>query len=159
MIYLWIDPWVRKLWYALINSDNSIVEAWILLNDKKDVIRSDYFDRMLDIQLFFEDLLVKHKIHSVWIEKLFFTKSNQWNAEFVYWLRGSLLVLLKRNNINIVEFTPIELKKNITWNWKADKSLVQTYIKRIFNLKNIPEYDDAADALWLAYLAKFNSKE
>ncbi|MEF2175486.1 MAG: crossover junction endodeoxyribonuclease RuvC [Candidatus Absconditabacteria bacterium] len=64
---------------------------------------------------------------------------------------------MKRNNIIVNEFSPIELKKNITGNGNAEKVLVQSYIKKIFNLKNLPEYDDAADALGLAYLSKINS--
>lgn len=158
MYYLWIDPWVRKLWYAVIDSNMWIVDAWILLNEKKNLKREDNYDRMIDIQNFFEDLLQKYSIQSVGIEKLFFTKFNQWNAEFVYWIRWSLIILLRKYNIKINEYTPIELKKNITGNWKAEKILVQNYIKKIFWLKNLPEYDDAADALWLAYLAKINSK-
>jgi Holliday junction resolvasome RuvABC endonuclease subunit len=48
------------------------------------------------------------------IEKLFFTKFNQSNAEFVYGIRGALIMLFLKNKIKVKEFTPIELKKAIT---------------------------------------------
>ena len=75
-MYLWIDPWVRKLWYALIDEEMNIVQAGILLQEKKNIQREDYFDRMSEIIIFFKKLLkdYKWKIKSAWIEKLFFTK-------------------------------------------------------------------------------------
>ena len=154
MYYLGIDPWVRKLWYALIDENLKIIDAWILLQNKKSPTREDQFERANQILDFFEKLLRKYSIEKIAIEKLFFTDYNQSNAEFVYAIRWALMMLFLRKNISILEFTPIELKKFITWNWKADKMLVQKTIMRFYKLQDIPEYNDAADALWFAYLAK-----
>mgnify|MGYP001676915625 FL=1 len=55
--------------------------------------------------------------------------------------------------VEIQEFTPIELKKFITGTGKAEKILVQKTIMKLFRLQEMPEYNDAADALGLAYLA------
>lgn len=153
-MFLWIDPWVRKLWYALINDDLSIIDAWILLQDKKSPTREDQFRRANQILDFFKTLLDKYTIEKAAIEKLFFTNYNQNNAEFVYAIRWSLMMLLLKRDICVQEYTPIELKKFITWNWKAEKMLVQKTVRRLYKLQDIPEYNDAADALWLAYLAK-----
>lgn len=153
-MFLWIDPWVRKLWYALIDDNLSIIDAWILLQEKKSPTRYDQFERANQILMFFEDMLKRYKIDKVAMEKLFFTDYNQSNAEFVYAIRWALMMLFLKNDIDVQEYTPIELKKFITWNWKADKMLVQRTIKRFYNLQDIPEYNDAADALGFAYLAK-----
>lgn len=153
-MYLWIDPWVRKLWYALVDDDLKIIDAWILLQDKKSPTREDQFQRANQILGFFEKLLKKYSVEKVAIEKLFFTDYNQNNAEFVYAIRWALMMLFLRRDIQVLEYTPIELKKYITWNGKADKMLVQKTIKRFYKLQDIPEYNDAADALWFAYLAK-----
>ena len=153
-MYLWIDPWVRKLWYALVDDDLKIIDAWILLQDKKSPTREDQFQRANQILGFFEKLLNKYSVVKVAMEKLFFTDYNQNNAEFVYAIRWALMMLFLRKDIQVLEYTPIELKKYITWNGKADKMLVQKTIKRFYKLQDIPEYNDAADALWFAYLAK-----
>jgi crossover junction endodeoxyribonuclease RuvC len=58
-----------------------------------------------------------------------------------------------KHQIPVQEYSPIELKKYITGNGKADKMLVQKTIRRFFKLVDFPEFDDAADALGLAYLA------
>ena len=99
-------------------------------------------------------MLDRYDVEKVAMEKLFFTSYNQNNAEFVYAIRWWLMMLFLKKDIQIQEYTPIELKKFITWNGKAEKMLVQKTIRRFYNLQDIPEYNDAADALWLAYLAK-----
>ena len=154
MYYLGVDPWVRKLWYALIDDDLKIIDAGILLQDKKSPTRENQFQRANQILFFFEKLLKDYKIGKVAMEKLFFTDYNQSNAEFVYAIRWALMILFLRENISVLELTPIELKKFITWNGKADKMLVQKMIRKFYKLQDIPEYNDAADALWFAYLAK-----
>lgn len=89
----------------------------------------------------------KQQLRVVSVEQLFFTRYNQSNAEFVYGIRGALIAFFKQKGCKIKEYTPIELKKNITGNGKAQKQLMQQMIKRLFQLQNTPDYDDAADAL------------
>lgn len=150
---LWIDPGVRKLWYALINKDLSIVDSGILLSEIKSPTRIDQFERMREIEEYFTKLCKKHTIQTMCMEKLFFTKFNQNNAEFVYGIRAILITLCLKYKIKIKEYTPIELKKFITGNGKAEKQLVQKCIMKLYNLKDFPEFNDAADALALAYIA------
>jgi Holliday junction resolvasome RuvABC endonuclease subunit len=52
----------------------------------------------------------------------------------------------------IREYTPIQLKKNVTGNSKASKETMQRVTSKIFKLQDIPEYHDAADALGLCLL-------
>ena len=151
---LWIDPWVRKLWYAIIKPNLEILDAGILLQDQKSPTREDQFKRINEIYEYFEKLIKQYKIKVVSIEKLFFTKFNQSNAEFVYGVRGALIMLFVKNKIAVKEFTPIQLKKAITWNGRADKIFVQKFIMKLYWLKDMPKYNDTADALGLAYMIK-----
>ena len=157
---LWIDPGVRKLWYAIIQTNLpagrhglEIVDSGILLLEKKSPTRVDQFERMREIEEYFTKLLKKHNIQTMCMEQLFFTKFNQNNAEFVYGIRAILITLCLKNKIKIKEITPIQLKKYITGNAKAEKRLVQQCIMKLYNLKECPEFNDAADALWLAFVA------
>ncbi|MDR0607844.1 MAG: crossover junction endodeoxyribonuclease RuvC [Candidatus Peribacteria bacterium] len=129
------------------------MDAGILLQDKKVPTRTDQFERVSQIYHFFETLITTHPISRIGIEKLFFTHFNQNNAEFVYAIRGALMMLFLRHHLPVQEYSPIELKKYITGNGKADKMLVQKTIMRFFNLANLPSFNDSADALGLAYLA------
>ena len=150
---LWIDPWIKKLWYALIQSNLKIIDAGILKLEKKKFNRVEQYHRMLEIHDFFEKLIKKYPITKISMEKYFITTFNLKNAEFIYWMRGVILTLALKNNIQIEEYTPIELKKRVTWNGKADKKLVQKFPTKLFWLKDIPEFHDAADALGLAFIA------
>ena len=154
ILILGVDPWVRKLWYAIIKPNLEIVDAGILLQDQKSPTREDQFNRIREIYDFFEKLIEEYKIRVVSIEKLFFTKFNQSNAEFVYGIRGALIMLFLKHKITVKEYTPIELKKAITWNGKAEKILVQRFIMKMYWLKDMPKYNDTADALGLAYIVR-----
>lgn len=152
-MYLWIDPWIRKLWYALVDDNCQVVDAWILLQDMKAPTRHDQFDRLYNIYSFFLEIFTKYEIKQIAIEKLFFTAWNQSNAEFVYWVRWAIIALAYEHNAWVLEYAPVELKKAITWNGHAGKPLVQSTIMKLMKLKTLPEYNDAADALGLAYIA------
>ena len=149
---LGIDPGVRKLWYALIENDLTIIESGILLQNKKWVTREDQFMRMEKIFDFFVKLLDTYDITSVAMEKLYFTDRNQSNAEFVYGIRWALWMLFSQQDIPLYEYTPNELKKWVTGNGRASKLLVQKTIQKIYYLEEMPQYDDAADALGLAWI-------
>lgn len=150
---LWIDPWIGKLGYALIENDLTVVEAWILKLDKTKTSRQNQFERMLEIYDFFADLLKKYKdVKTVCIEKYFFTAINRSNAEFVYGIRWALMMMCVQKWIEIREFTPIQMKKRITWNGNAGKELVKKFVMKYYKLKDLPEYHDASDALGLAFL-------
>ena len=151
-LILAIDPWVRKLWYALVRENFEIADAGILLQEKKSPTRIDQFERMQKIYEFFSRMLTEVDIKLCVLEKLFFTSSNQTNAEFVYGIRWMLIALMLSKWIEIKEYAPIELKKFITGNGKADKLFVQKMIMKIYKLEALPKYNDAADALWLAYI-------
>jgi Holliday junction resolvasome RuvABC endonuclease subunit len=84
------------------------------LQDQRTPTREDQFVRINEIYQYFENLIKQYKIKVVSIEKLFFTKFNQSNAEFVYGIRGALIMLFVKNQIPVREFTPIQLKKSIT---------------------------------------------
>ena len=59
-MYLGIDPWVRKLGYALIDDDLKIIDAGILLQDQKSPTREDQFNRANQIFDFFSEMLKKY---------------------------------------------------------------------------------------------------
>lgn len=153
-MYLGIDPGIRKLGYGLIDTDQQIVDAGVLLLDQKAPTRIDQFARMHEIYEFFVEMIDQYPVEAVGIEKLFFTKYNQSNAEFVYGIRGALGMLFRRHTIPIYEWTPIQLKKNITGNGKAGKEAMQKMIMKLFQLDQQPKRHDTADALGLARLAR-----
>ena len=53
---LWIDPGVRKLWYAIITDELKVIDSGILLQKKESPNREDQFNRMIEIEDYFKKL-------------------------------------------------------------------------------------------------------
>lgn len=49
--------------------------------------------------------------------------------------------------VAISEYTPLEIKSALTGYGKADKKQVQTMVKMILGLAEVPKPDDTADAI------------
>lgn len=61
-------------------------------------------------------------------------------------------------NIELAEYTPLQIKQALTGFGRADKKQIQEMVKILLNLKVIPKPDDAADALAVAICHIYSSK-
>ena len=155
MIILWIDPWTTTTGFALISKENNtflLLDYWVLTTTPKIAI----YEKILELWTDIKTIIHKHNPDIVSIEKLFFqTNLKTWID--VAQARWVMLYEAMKANKEIMEYTPLQVKKAITWNWKANKLQLQNAIKMIFKLDTIPKPDDAADAIWLAYMWALNS--
>jgi crossover junction endodeoxyribonuclease RuvC len=83
------------------------------------------------------------------VEKLFFQK-NVKTALKVGQGRGAALIAVAEAGLTIGEYTPLAVKQAVVGYGKADKNQVQQMVKLLLNLDDIPQPDDAADALAVA---------
>ena len=146
----------------MLDDEGEVVLSWVILSDEKSPTRDDQFARMVDIFVFFEELIDAYPIRAVGIEKLFFTARNQNNAEFVYGVRWIIAMLFRRHTIQLFERTPQEIKKYISWNGNSSKELMLAVIKKMFSLTDEQlKRHDAADAIGIALMVKnkMNSKD
>jgi crossover junction endodeoxyribonuclease RuvC len=60
------------------------------------------------------------------------------------------LLAARQRNIEIYEYTPLQVKSSVTGYGKAVKKQVQELTKNILKLPEIPKPDDTADALAIA---------
>jgi len=150
MIVLWIDPWTTTVWYAVlqkINNTISLLDYWVIQTTPK----TDLSIKLIEIASDLDSLLNTYKPDRVVIEKLFFTTNLK---TWIDVAQARWMMIYKFANIwiEILEYTPLELKSWICGNWKANKLQLQTAIKILLMLDTIPKPDDAADAIWLAYM-------
>ena len=82
-------------------------------------------------------------------EELFFSK-NITTGMAVSAARGVALVAVAEKTDNLFEYTPMQIKQAITGYGKADKHQIQTMVRMMLSLGEIPRPDDAADALAVA---------
>ncbi len=90
-------------------------------------------------------------------EKLFHQKNSKTVID-VSQARGVEILAAKINNLNIYEYTPLQIKMALTGYGRANKKQMQESVKRFLNLKEIPRPDDAADALAIALCHSFSGK-
>jgi crossover junction endodeoxyribonuclease RuvC len=63
--------------------------------------------------------------------------------------RGACITALVSNNLDVAEYTALQMKQAIVGYGRADKTQVQSMVQRLLNLPGLPG-PDAADALGLA---------
>lgn len=143
---LGIDPGFAIVGYGIIkkdkNSNISIVNYGAINTSAKDI----FPDRLAQIHKELKSIIRKYKPNIVAIEELFFYK-NVKTAMEVGQARGVIILTVIQSKIQIFEYTPLQIKQAVSSYGRADKNQVQEMVKKILNLKKIPEPDDAADAL------------
>ena len=96
-----------------------------------------------------QDIILLHKPESSAVEKLFFQR-NVKTALAVGQARGVALLALAEAGLSIAEYSPMEVKQAVAGYGGADKRQVQEMVKALLGLREIPQPDDAADALAIA---------
>ena len=154
MKILGIDPGIATTGFAIIemdkNDNNTLIDYGIIETDSKD----SFIERLSQIKKDLTTIIRTYKPDICGIEKIYF-HSNTKTVIDVSQSRGMILSTLFENNIQILEFTPLEIKNGITGDGKADKLQVQTMIKKIFKLEKLPKPDDASDAIAIALLTAY----
>lgn len=95
------------------------------------------------------EVVVSHSISSAAVENLYFQKNIK-TAISVGQARGVILLNLAANRIPVFEYNPVDIKQAVTGYGRADKRQIQEMVKVLLGLKDIPNPDDAADALAIA---------
>lgn len=95
------------------------------------------------------EVIDHYKPNQTAIESLFFFK-NQKTVMTVSQGRGVILLVCQQKKLEIFEYTPLQVKQAVTGYGRAEKKQVQTMVKAILGLKEIPKPDDAADAIAIA---------
>lgn len=106
--------------------------------------------RLLEIVQDVRVLFEKYQPQELAIESLFFGKSST-TALRVAEVRGVLLYLAAERGMSVIEVKPVEIKIALTGYGKAKKPEMQQMITRVLHLKSVPQPDDAADALAIAW--------
>jgi len=105
--------------------------------------------RLLKLYRELQELILLHRPTGSAVEKLFFRR-NVTTAISVGQARGVVLLGLARANLEVSEYTPMEIKQAVVGYGGADKRQMQHMVRALLQLDEIPHPDDAADALAVA---------
>ena len=83
------------------------------------------------------------------IEKLYFT-NNKTTGIDVAQARGVILLSATQTNMQVYEYTPMQVKQSVVGCGKAEKKQVMEMTRFLLRLPSVPKPDDTADALALA---------
>lgn len=148
MIILGIDPGFARTGYGIVEEKNKnlrVVDYGCISTSAG----LSFEKRLKKIRGGVEELIKKYRPEICAVEKIFFCKNTK-TAIDVGQARGVVILTAAEKNLEIREFTPLQVKQSITGYGKAEKQQIQKMIKIILGLKEIPKPDDAADALALA---------
>ncbi len=140
---LGIDPGYDRVgWCILDPSHSPIYSSGCIETDKKTPIfvRYQQIDRELCA------VIKKFRPTECGIENLFF-QNNAKTAMKVSEARGVILSCLFRNNVDIFEYTPMQIKSAVTGNGHATKPELQRMIKLLTKCEKLPKLDDEVDAI------------
>lgn len=125
-------------WFDYVNSGIIQTPPTLPVGKRLGMIREDLIQL---IETFQPDVVV--------VESIFFFK-NAKTLVPVAQARGVILEACSAARVATVEYTPVQVKLNLTGHGRADKKLVQVSIARLLGLSEIIRPDDASDALALA---------
>ena len=152
MISLGIDPGTTQIGYGIVNHEKNkmtCIAYGIISNDGKDKL----FD-FKETEKKLSALIKKYKPNVAGIEKLFFF-NNQKTVMAVSEMRGVIMLTLAKHNLLVHEFTPLQVKQNISAYGRAGKEQVQRMIRMLLSIKEPIKPDDAADALAIAICSAY----
>ncbi|MDD6880571.1 MAG: crossover junction endodeoxyribonuclease RuvC [Firmicutes bacterium] len=145
MRILGIDPGYAILGWGIIDvigNRFSVVDYGAVLTDTSMEMPA----RLQALYNGLTDIINKYKPEDASIEQLFFN-SNAKTAILVGEARGVAVLACANGNLNIAEYTPLQIKQALVGYGRADKKQVQYMVKTMLNLKSVPKPDDTADAL------------
>ena len=151
MIILGIDPGLATIGYGVIKKNTGRKPALKyvscgLIETSPTEVRPE---RLKKINNELSRLIKKHKPNVLVMENLYFFK-NLKTAIPVSQAGGVILLTAAKNNLPVFSFTPLQVKMTVTGFGRAEKTEVQSKIKKLLGLKELPKADDAADALAVA---------
>lgn len=149
MLILGIDPGTARTGYGLIEEDQHGGLNAVTYGVITTAAGLPAEQRLIEIYQGINKLLLLHRPQKAAVEKLFF-HTNVTTAMAVGQARGVVVLALALAGIQVVEFTPMQVKQAITGYGSADKKQIQQMVQMILQLESIPTPDDAADALAIA---------
>ena len=147
MITLGIDPGTARLGYGVVEAaDDPILLDFGVIETAP---TADMPMRLAGLFDAVSDLIEQHSPDVLAVEQLFFAR-NVTTAIAVGQARGVVLLAAARAAVDVVEYSPSEVKHAVVGYGKADKTQIQEMVRIILGMDHPPRPDDAADALAIA---------
>lgn len=148
MIILGIDPGTAMTGYGLIECTKEKIK---LIKYGSIKTLNDH-DSSYRLNLIYEEIVTiidGHKPEVLAVESLFFS-NNAKSASAVGQAIGVIKLAAAKNKMKVFEYPPLKVKMKLVGNGRAEKSQVQSKVRKALKLRKIPRPTHAADALAVA---------
>ena len=162
MLILGIDPGTATTGYGMIKTSSrniEVLEFGLIETDKN----GSPGKRLEKIYLEMTRILKKFSPDVVAIEKLFFA-ANAKTAMRVGQAQGVMIFAAARSKIEVAEYAPGTIKKEVAGDGRADKKMMQKSVRKVLGakvrsgVKKKTHFDNAADALAVALCHAYKVK-
>lgn len=143
---LGIDPGYERVGIAVIEKNNDGKEELIFSECFKTTTDTSFAIRLKKIGQEVARVIEKYEPGVLSIEKLYLSV-NQKTAMGVAEARGVIIYSAGLYNLDIIEFTPPEIKLAVTGYGKADKKMVMSMVPKLIKIKKETTSDDELDAI------------
>ncbi len=143
-----IDPGTRVVGYGvvdLVGNQMRPVTHGVIRAD----MTKDYGARLRSIHDGLAQVIAQHRPDQVAIEEAFYGK-NAASALRMGEGRGVAILAAALHDCPLFQYTPAEVKKAVVGNGRAHKEQIQEMVRLLLGLPELPEPEDAADALAVA---------
>lgn len=151
-----IDPGTGILGFGVIDvvrNKYRVVDAGVITTPA----HTPQPDRLLEIYEQLSEIISINKPKVMAIEKLYFN-TNITTGISVSEARGVAMLTGRQANLQIFEYTPLQIKNTLTGYGRADKKQVQEMVKIHLGLSEVPKPDDCADALAAAIMCGLSER-
>lgn len=145
MNILGIDPGLTQTGYGIIQvtgTQTTMVDYGIIKPNAKESLPQ----RLITIFNDVAEIIEKYTPSVMAIEDIFYGKNIR-STLMLGHARGAALLAAAQQKIPIYEYSPRKVKQALTGNGNAHKQQVQFMVKSVLQLADIPQPQDASDAL------------
>jgi crossover junction endodeoxyribonuclease RuvC len=148
MLILGLDPGSIHTGYALVEKRGTTLKAvdWGRISISR---RLSVPQRLADLTISLEELLSRVTPDLAVLESPFHGMNSR-SLIVLAQARGSLIACLARRGLEVLEYSPAEVKSAVTGTGRADKQQVARMVQLLLKMEGEPLAEDTSDALAVA---------
>ncbi len=149
MRILGIDPGYERLGLAVIDRGPNAPETLVFSTCLRTPTKQIFAERLLTLGEELSKLIEKYKPEHLSLEQVFIA-ANRKTATRVAEVRGVIIYLAAKNNLPVIDLTPLQVKMAITGFGRASKEQIQVMASKLLRLGPSKKLDDEYDAMAIA---------
>jgi crossover junction endodeoxyribonuclease RuvC len=146
MIILGIDPGYERLGIAVVEKTTQNKDILLFSECFKTSAQIPFNKRLFLLGQEIDRVCIAYTPQVLSIETLLFN-SNQKTALMVSEARGVVIYEARRHNLEVCEYTPLQIKNAITGYGRATKDQVDSMTRQLISLPDTLSQDDEMDAI------------